>query len=166
MGSDKKFEKIVSNQEEIWNLIEDRFIFVFDCFPCYGISIFCALFMNRLMFELEWQRKLLMLHRSRKIMNCLADWNRHSHKMRQLHQSLIPFEIGCPSRESLSFCLSSRGFYCLLVFKVILFRDSCCVSVTTLVGKWLQGKLLPELPQNYCVLCKFIPYLCILEFDK
>lgn len=163
MGSDKKFEKNVPNQEEIWNLIEDRFIFVFDCFPRYDISIFCAL-MNRLMFELEWQRKLLMLHRSLKIMNCLADWNRHSHKMRQLHQYLIPFEIGCPSRASLSFCLSSRGFYGLLVFKVItLFRDSCCVN---LLGKWLWGKLLPELPQNYCVLCKFIPYLCILEFDK
>lgn len=38
MGSGKKFEKIVPNQEEIWNLIEDRFIFVFDCFPCYDIK--------------------------------------------------------------------------------------------------------------------------------
>ena len=48
--------------------------------------------------ELAWPRKLPMLLRRQKMVNCLVGWNWLLHKMQQLHQYLILFEIGCLSK--------------------------------------------------------------------
>lgn len=55
------------------------------------LTLSSCLISNSLMLGLAWPRKLLMLHRRRKMVNCLVDWNWPLHRMQLLHQFSIRF---------------------------------------------------------------------------
>lgn len=107
------------------------------------ICIILSLILDSHMLELAWPRKLRMLLRRQKMVNYLVGWNWPLHKMLQLHQYLILFEIGCPSKVLrdfpflgflsllscfhtffLPFCLNIYCVYHFIVLKMYLIANS------------------------------------------